>query len=87
MKSSEINLNIELLAIVLKGQEVNSRELTDINLLDEGLEATVVGLKREITLFAGEKRLEDLHNSTNICSIDVHSLHSESQETSQGDAC
>ncbi|CAA6664688.1 unnamed protein product [Spirodela intermedia] len=79
MKSSEINPNIKFLVIALKGQEVNSRELTDINLLDEGLEATIVGLKREIVLFAGEKRLEDLHNSTNVCLIDVHGLHSEPQ--------
>ncbi|CAA6663072.1 unnamed protein product [Spirodela intermedia] len=59
MKPIEINPNMKLLAIVLKGQEVDSKGLIDINLLDESLEVTVVGLKKGITLFAREKKLKD----------------------------
>ncbi|CAA6673291.1 unnamed protein product [Spirodela intermedia] len=87
MKSTEINLNIKVLTIMLEGQEVGSRGLIKINLLDEGLEATVMSLKREFALFAREKRLKDLHNSIDVHLVDVNSLHSEPRETSQGDVC
>ncbi|CAA6656646.1 unnamed protein product [Spirodela intermedia] len=78
IKSIEINLNIKLIVITMEGQEVRSRGLIDIRLLDDGLEATIVGQKREIVLFAGEKRLEDLYNLTNVHPIDVYGLHSKS---------
>ncbi|CAA6653646.1 unnamed protein product [Spirodela intermedia] len=87
MKSTKINPSIKLLTIMLEGQEVGSRRLIDINLLDEGLEVTIVGLMGEIALFTREKRLKDSHNLTDICSIDVHGLHSEPQKTGQSDAC
>ncbi|CAA7403883.1 unnamed protein product [Spirodela intermedia] len=63
--------DIKLLMIVLEGQEVDSKELIDINLLDEGMEAIIVGLKREIDLFAEEKSHEDLHNSIDIRPIEL----------------
>ncbi|CAA6656647.1 unnamed protein product [Spirodela intermedia] len=72
MKSTMINPSIKLLVIALEGQEVSSRRLIDMNLLDEGLEATVV-------------RLEDLHNTTNVRPVGVHSLHSQPQEMSRSD--
>ncbi|CAA6671818.1 unnamed protein product [Spirodela intermedia] len=81
MKHTEINPNIKLLTIVLEGQEVGNRELIDINLLDEGLEVAVVSLKKEITLFVGEKRIQDFHNIIYVHPIGVHDLHSEPQKT------
>ncbi|CAA6669514.1 unnamed protein product [Spirodela intermedia] len=81
-RSTEINLSIKLLVIALEGQEVNSKRLIDINLLDQGSEVIIVGLKREIILFVKEKRLKDLHNVTNVCLINIYGLHSESQEIS-----
>ncbi|CAA6657197.1 unnamed protein product [Spirodela intermedia] len=86
MNSIEINPRIKLLAIALEGQEVGSRRLIDINLLDEGLEPTIVGLNRDITLFAREKRLKDLHNAIDVHLVGIHNLHSESQEMGRGDA-
>ncbi|CAA6662619.1 unnamed protein product [Spirodela intermedia] len=87
MKFTKINPSIKLLTIALKGQEVGSKGLIDISLLDEILEVTVVGLKREIALFEGEKRLKDLHNSTDVHLIGVHDVYSELQETGRGDVC
>ncbi|CAA7390786.1 unnamed protein product [Spirodela intermedia] len=86
MKFTKINLSIKFLAIVLEGQEVSSRGLIDINFLDESLEVTVVGLKREIVLFVGEKKLKDLHNLIDVRSVGIYGLHSKPQETSRDDA-
>lgn len=45
MKATQIDLNIELLAIVLKSQEISSRWLIEVDLLNKGLKMTVMSLK------------------------------------------
>ena len=45
-----------------------------VNLLNEGLQVTEVGLKREIALFSSKKKLKDLYQMVNILLIDTNCL-------------
>lgn len=78
-KPIEINLDIKLLMMLLKGQKISGRRLIHINLLNEGLKVVVIGLKRLIVLFAKKKRLKDLHNMSNVHLDGVYGLYGESQ--------
>ncbi|CAA6670432.1 unnamed protein product [Spirodela intermedia] len=60
MKPIEIDPSMKLLVIVLKGQEVDSKGLIDIHLLDESLEVTVVSLKKRITFICKRKETQRL---------------------------
>ena len=48
--------------------------LIKVDLLKQGLQATKVGMKREIVLLASNKGLEDLYHTTDVCLVSIHHL-------------
>lgn len=86
-KPIEINPDIELLTMLLKGQKISGERLIYINLLNEGLKVVVIGLKRLIVLFARKKRFKDLHNMPNVHLDGVYGIYGESQTVGQSDTC
>ena len=66
MKPTKIDVIIELYAVTLQRQEICGGRLIKVNLLNEGLQATKLGLKKEIVLLESEKSLKDL------CLIGIH---------------
>ena len=73
-KPIEIDANIELHAVSLQCHKIYGGRLIKVNLLNQGLQAIEMGLKREISVLEGEKRLKDLYHTTDVCVIPIDCL-------------
>ena len=70
MKGSTLSL-----VISLKHLKICRRQLIDINLLYESLNAIEVSHKCEFILLISEERIEELYNVTNVCPIGIYRLY------------
>ena len=70
MKGSTLSLVISLRHLKIRG-----RQLIDINILYESLNAIEVSQKCEFVLLISDERIEELYNVTNFCLIGIYRLH------------